>query len=677
MYLEQYEVFECLIRANNDACVPLLTPLLWIRVARLSRTIHTYMGWLRPDVYAPRLHWVPFSDARLAAASRLLTIREVQLRDARLDRVVWPCRPFQPAIWLRGLRALQLWDLRRSPGAWCVAQLALLCPHVTTLTLVDLHDREVDARPWPRLHSLDLCPRRGETKSEYFGSSTAVFLPRQLRALSIRTEQRVAEDDDETREGLSGLLSLTIRHPRGVYIQHSSIIYAPPPALWVSRCRTLQKLYERNRSPPDLAGSLIKAGCQLRTLRVHVPSPWLRQAAGDKLLLANLGKLLLVWRKMPRSRVPSWEREWAQIVGAVCDRAARLRVLHLHCTRFTDGDGPVTLDFVAQSASLEVLRASGLRRLQDLRALSTCFALRELHLHHAMALTDLAPLGACASLEELHLTCGATCLEPLARCPKLCTLRLSGCLYISDVSPLHICVPLRRLTLRGCLALRDLLPLVGSGLEALHVLHCPLVRGPPLARVLRALQTTIRSVRILCGDHVVHHTKLVANQQPRYLVHYRYHTPMFESPWMARWLAARPQPVVRYLPAPRHSLAFEATVAVTTDIRAVDDVQRELAWQGGNQLGVNALSRPALAHVQRVFETAGCSPCWLVHCGLVHPTTPQKAYIFAFADPTHAEQAARQFARLRLPVEDGHAIVRLARGRWRRRRCRLLHEEGW
>ena len=160
------------------------------------------------------------------------------------------------------------------------------------------------------------------------------------------------------------------------------------------------------------------------------------------------------------------------------------------------------------------------------------------------------------------------------------------------------------------------------------------------APALRALQSTIRSVRILSGEHIVHHTKRIA-------------TP------------GRPA-AVHFVGAPRHSLPFEATVAVRPDERGCT----------GAPWSHRVLSAQSVAHVQRALETAGCcGPCSLVTCVPRAPGAAQMEHIFAFDKLAHAELAARRFTRLRLPVEDGYAIVRLTRGRWRRRRRLLRHQE--
>ena len=211
------------------------------------------------------------------------------------------------------------------------------------------------------------------------------------------------------------------------------------------------------------------------------------------------------------------------------------------------------------------------------------------------------------------------------------SLRLSGCQHLTDLSPLRGCAVLARLALRGCLALSDLGPLVGcTRLESLHVLHCPQVRGPPLAVALRALQAAISSVRILSGDHVVHHTKLSAT-------------------------------LVRFLAAPHHSLSFKAMVAVSA-------LSTHPSWN-------DMLSPMALAQVKQTFDTAGCGPCRLVAPLSATVGSGRMEHIFAFVEQAHAEQATRMFARLRLPVEDSYAVVRLPRGRWSRRRRLLRHEK--
>lgn len=626
--LEEFDIVSCLVRTNNDARAPLLPPHAWAHVAQLSHALRACVLTLRPDANLLRLGGVEgIEERRIAPLNRYLTIRHVRLR------VEGP-PPSRPTDWLRGLRSLQLWDAWYGDGVARVGALAAHCPLVTALTIVDLHDRSVDVRHWQRLRSLDLLPRRGENEREFFGSTQSVHLPRSLRALSIRAEQRVA-DDDRT---LAALRRLRCLHVRQLGYHFGSVGHPPLQPSWVAHCANLRCLYLRGPSTPELADWLSTAGCQLRTLRVHVPGVWLRLAAGAR-LFDRVRKLQIIWRGARRNQAPLWARRWEQVIGGLCNRAPTLRVLHLHAKPCAGGDGPSTTTFVAGSASLEVLRASGLRALQDLWALATCPALRVLHLRHAMALTDLAPLGECATLEELHLACGATCLAPLARCARLCALRLSGCQHLADLSPLRGCASLARLALRGCVALSDLGPLVGCArLASLHVLHCPLVRGPPLAAALRALQTAIRSVRILSGDHVVHHTKLIAH---------------------------RGLPLVRFLAAPCHGLPFKATVAVSTDERALSTGP----WRD------SVLSPLAISHVQQTFDTVGCGPCRLVTRVPHAVGSSQMEHIFAFDEPAHAERAARMFARLRLPVEDSYATVRLTRGRWRRRRRLLRHEE--
>ena len=215
--------------------------------------------------------------------------------------------------------------------------------------------------------------------------------------------------------------------------------------------------------------------------------------------------------------------------------------------------------------------------------------------------------------------------------------------------------------------LRDLSPLRHSvSLQSLHVLHCPLVRGRALTACLHALQTSIRSVRILDGDHIVHHTKLVL---PRRMA--TAPTPPPERLRLGdaleqRQVAMATAPIVWTVPPPKIQVEIYTTVVMSYRYR---DYQ---------------LSAEALNYVLRTFEALGFRPCGpVVHHA--HPrdnNTVQRDYesIVRLAHQDHARNVSSacnlgiwDYGHVKVPQEDTTVFVRTSRGRWRRRRRLLKH----
>lgn len=118
-----------------------------------------------------------------------------------------------------------------------------------------------------------------------------------------------------------------------------------------------------------------------------------------------------------------------------------------------------------------------------------------------------------------------------------------------------------------------------------------------------------------------------------------------------------------------------ATVAVSIESRpsSPDRWQHsELAW--ATAAAYDVPRPPAVAHMQQTFAAAGYGPGTLISWGPRYPSSEQTELIVAFVERAHGERAARRFARLWLAVDGRYAVVRLARGGFRRRKLRLTHE---
>ena len=245
-----------------------------------------------------------------------------------------------------------------------------------------------------------------------------------------------------------------------------------------------------------------------------------------------------------------------------------------------------------------------------------------------------------------------------------------------------------------CMELRDLSPLRHSvSLQSLHVLHCPLVRGRALTACLNALQTSIRSVRILDGDHMVHHTKLVLPRRmamaptpppERLRLGDALEQRQVEVAMMAtaptppperlrlgdaleqRQVAMATAPIVWTVPPPKIQVEIYTTVVMSYRYR---DYQ---------------LSAEALNYVLRTFEALGFRPCGpVVHHA--HPrdnNTVQRDYesIVRLAHQDDARNVSSacnlgiwDYGHVKVPQEDTTVFVRTSRGRWRRRRRLLKH----